>query len=943
VKEHTGAWTRLTYSPSSGKLTAEGSPENVLGLSADELTSAEDPAGLLPPCVYRGLTEGGDIIRDDSSSLVVIPSDIPHNNSVIVLKEKADEIDLVPDIASGVVGFSPDGKIVRWNKRMSYLFGPREKDVIGRNASDILPAPVLYNWTSVISSAHQGHEVRIEFRPAGDKRVEGILSQGGPGVIGLFFDSTESYKTGKRLRALNRLNQAYLQSTSTGLLLLDSQLRILLSNSGFSRISGERGSLIGQQLHEVVPEESYKWIHDSSERLFGEDRSDNSSIITFRNRDGEILTLNHILKVVRNEMNQAVNFVCLFEDRTEQMRLQRENSKLRKNLEGITRLSEDISATGRRNGGDLCSKIMRLTGSKAVAEFTYDQSETLRLSGSAGSWPSKPGADEPAALGFPGYVWRDDGIHSLGASELGILSGVFSDCIVVPIGSGAGGRGFLILFDSAMTTDDSEVLKLAASLTGMILSVPRGIRQSSVEKGKAAGDSVFTGFFSDIPFPLAMITKDGSPEYWNASMARLTGLERAEITGDDLQNLIDPDGHGLSLDSLASTDVTFFGEDSMVWSVKKRDGTFSEPHRWHVSLIEQPQLFKGDYGFLLAGIPSYETCKPVPGRMEYRRVCLDLVNSLSKAIVSRTEEDTLRSVWNICSRLEACSILKFYRDGILIAAYPDREGTSDTPCSEVGPLLLVGGVEYEVRSSSSAGFSLIEPVCEMISAIRGADESAPAHHGDQHSEIRQRLQLMVGYMEEFCQDSIKQSNAILTIVEESDPFSGFARTMLLSQETASRVTALIRMALSAYSGVFRKVSLQRFMAGFPSAFAEIGLRPPSLTLSDRLPEVMIVPEIVFKGVTRMCHLKGSETVISFSVDPEKTIWGIRAVLKISGLSEEVTESEITDGFESLKKGIFDTNVEISILSTLLSVAGCSIMSSPGAQCTICFTEETPQP
>lgn len=941
MKESANNWTRLTYSPSSGKLSVDGYPEDVLDLSEEQLTSAADLTGILPESVYLGLTEGGEIVRDNASSLIVIPGDTRYNNAVVVLKEKPVEIDLIPDIASGVVGFSPDGTIVRWNKRMSYLFGPREKDVKGRKASDILPAPVLYNWTSVMSSAHLGHEVRVEFRPSGEKRVEGILSQGGPGVIGIFFDSTESYKTSKRLRALNRLNQAYLQSTSTGLILLDSQLRILLSNSGFSRITGERGSLIGQQLHEVLPEESYRWIHDSSERLYGEDRSDNSEVISFRKSNGDVLTLKHTLKVVRNEMNQAVNFVCLFEDKTGQMELQRENSKLRKNLEGITRLSEDISASGRRNGGDLCVKIMRLTGSGAVAEFTYDQSETLRLSGSAGSWPVRAETSEPASLGFPGFAWRDHGIHSVGQSELGILTGSFSDCIVVPIGSGAGNKGFLVLCDSAMTTDDSEVLKLAASLAGMILNLPRGARQPiSAEKNGSTGDSVSSSVFDDVPFPLAIITRNGSPEYWNAAMAKLTDLNRTEVTPDDLQSFIDPAGKGFSLDSLASTDILFFGEDSMVWSVKRRDGTCSEPHRWHISILEQPQLFQGDYGFLLAAIPAPDASDPDPGKMEKSQLCAELLGSMSVVITSTTEEEMLRSIWNICSRFESCRRLEFYRDGIQAASFPQQGASINAACDTVGPLLLFNGVEYEVRSTDSASISLLEPLCEMISAIRGPAEKALARSVGHREDIHQRLHLMAGYLQEFCRDSIKQSNAILTIVEEADPFSGFARTMLLSQETAARVTDLIQMAVSAGSALFRKVSLQRFMSGFPAEFAEAGIRPPSLTLSDRLPDVVIVPDIVLSAVTRLCFLKGSETVISLSVDPENTSGGTRAVLRISGLSEPVTDSEIAQGYESLKQGIFDTQVEIAILSTLLAAAGCEIIHRAEAQCTIRFSEET---
>ncbi len=306
------SWTWLGFSPATGRLKVEGDPHSVLGLTAEDLIRSEDPLGILPGSVAGSLMEDRGIVRDSDLSIVILPGNARQCNTVTVIRERTPEYDLVSDMAAGVAAFTPDGTILGWNRRMSVLFGPRESDVKGRKASDILPSPVLYNWASVLSSAHMGHEVKVDFRPSGDRKLEGVLSRGGPGVIGLFLDSTENYSTAKRLRALNRLNQAYIQSTETGLILLDSRLRILLTNAAFSRISGERGLLTGMQLQDVLPEESYRWVHDASEKLLGEDRSEYSATIPFRRDDLGSLVVRHTLRAVRNETNQAVNFVCLF-------------------------------------------------------------------------------------------------------------------------------------------------------------------------------------------------------------------------------------------------------------------------------------------------------------------------------------------------------------------------------------------------------------------------------------------------------------------------------------------------------------------------------------------------------------------------------------------------------------------------------------------------------
>ncbi|HPF32940.1 MAG TPA: PAS domain-containing protein, partial [Candidatus Sabulitectum sp.] len=286
MNQGAGAWIRLSFTPSTGRLSVEGDPYSVLGKTREELTGATDPLSALPASVAGALVEGSGVTRDTELNLVLVPGDTRYSNSVTVILEKGHEYDLVSDMASGVAAFSTDGNILRWNRRMSYLFGPREEDVKGKNVEDILPPPVLYNWNSILSSVHLGHEVRLEFRPSGEKKLEGILSRGGPGIIGIFSDSSENYNTTKRLRALNRLNQAYIQSTETGLILLDTGLRVLLCNPGFERISGRKGSLIGLQLHDVLPDDSYRWVHEAWERLLGEERAEQSALVPFKVEGG---------------------------------------------------------------------------------------------------------------------------------------------------------------------------------------------------------------------------------------------------------------------------------------------------------------------------------------------------------------------------------------------------------------------------------------------------------------------------------------------------------------------------------------------------------------------------------------------------------------------------------------------------------------------------------
>ncbi len=102
------------------------------------------------------------------------------------------------------------------------------------------------------------------------------------------------------------------------------------------------------------------------------------------------------------------------------------------------------------------------------------------------------------------------------------------------------------------------------------------------------------------------------------------------------------------------------------------------------------------------------------------------------------------------------------------------------------------------------------------------------------------------FLERYCTDSIKQSTAVLHLVDKTDPFSGLARTMLFSGETAARAAELLGLALSVSSSRFRRVSSERFLAGLHASFT--GWASTALpSIAEGLPEVVIIPDIAFSA------------------------------------------------------------------------------------------------
>ncbi len=896
----------------------------VLGVNSGDLINSTDPFNVLPDSVARSLIEGEEITRDEDLSLVILPGKTAHRNTVTLIAEKVADDDLVSDIAAGVVGFTPDGTIKRWNMRMTHLFGPREKDVTGRNASDILPNPVLYDWNSVISSAHFGHEVRIEFKPSGEKRVEGVLSRGGPGVIGLFRDSTENYKIAKRLRALNRLNQAYLQSTGTGLLLLDSRLRVLLSNSGFSKITGYRGSLIGLQLHDVLSAESYKWFHDASEHLFAEERSEQSGVVSFTTRDGRDVLLRQTLRSVRNETNATLNFVCLFEDETKLTLLQNEVSHLKTNLLAVSRISGWLLNPDTSESSGVCREILRLTRSRAVAQYLYDPYETVKLAGFAGEWPRGFPSNELGKFGFPAFVWDGEKQYVISAQELGNLSHHFKSCMVLPIGMGVDNRGFLILAEPVLSDLDSDLLSTVASMVKFQSDISRErTARSTAEKHLEINEGYSENILDGIPLPIAIIRMDGKIDHWNRAMELVCGVNANEVGNDDVNNLIDPDGAGFTLDSRASVSSFEDSDSSNEWAVTRKDGSVSAIHRWSVSVVDRFAGYYGDPAFLVSGLLSdNRSCfsgeSAFPGRSE-RKIFRETIGDL---MTVSEQHDVLEILSRICFLMSGGGVIEFNRNGELNAFPTERD-------DRYGPMgsfyeRYIGGEMYQIRTTDSIDQVSLDTAISLIEFGNSGGFQTNNLPGSIKTEIVDYTSGLVSYLEHFCSDSIEQNNAILHIVDKSDPLAGFARTMLYSNETASRVSHLLKLSIQVNTDSFTEEHPDRFLMRLHRTFSNLGLRPPSLSLADKMPQVFIIPEVLLQCFGLLCQLVILDSVVSFKARKAGINEEPGVLLTLTGLNDHFRTNSREKILQQLELGRFNFETEAAIIFRLLEVAGCPL-------------------
>ncbi len=914
------SWARLSFVAFSGEIKVDGDLFAVLGINSDKLIRSKDPFSLLPDSVTACLMDGKEIVRDQELSLVIIPGKSGSSNTATLITEKIQDFDLVTDIAGGIVGFAPDCTILQWNKRMTHLFGLSQEDAKGRLASEILPSPVLYDWNSVISSAHLGHEVRIEFRPSGEKRVEGVLSRGGPGVIGLFHDSTESYRTSKRLRALNRLNQAYLQSTGTGLLLLDSRLRVLLSNPGFAKISNKKGSLIGLQLHDILSVESYKWVHDASEHLFAVERAEQTGLISFTDSSGKLVTLRQTLRAVRNQSNQALNFVCLFEDKSDITNIQKKAEFSKENLLRISRLLEVVPGVEFDDPSFFCAEILKATNSIAVAQYLYDSYETLKLNVSSGDWPKGFPTNEPRNLGFPSFVWNGDQQYRITASELGHVSGHFANCIILPIGKGASNVGYLLLADSELSESNKVYLQVVSYLIktrNEILNEKeaRVFSEKKVEHNHELPRKLLDG----IPFPVAIIRMDEKIEQWNLAMEQVCGVGLNEAGSDHIRRLIDPDGKGYTLNTRAFELGFENNTNSRDWAVPRKDGSFSDVFRWSITVINSPVGVYAAPVFLVTGILSHGDSIPVGNSKVF-------IKEITNLFSASSTNERLKAFSHVCFAIDGSGTIEFScSDGFSLKNSTDSESKESEELITRSSVCIQGR-NFHVKSSVSIRQEALDLVLNLFNSCNQYNLRNTSSTKVIHQEMQKYSQSMAMYLKLSSAHAIEQNNAILNFVEQADPLSGFARTMLYSNETAFRVTHLLTLSILTDQFSFSNLHLNKYFSKLHGVFAEKGLRPPSLIFSDKVPSVMIVSDVVLQCFALITQLAIQDGVVSFHVRKSDIVSSPGAYLTVKSLNKSFYSMTQELILQEIESGRFGAVTEVAVLFRILKAAGCSLLS-----------------
>lgn len=521
-------WARLVCSRVTGCVNASGDCQGVLGTTSETIEASADPRPLLPGVVQAALDDPSVPFREDRLAGILVTAEDTGNATVLVVARTSHEEDSVYlDLPAGVVSLDHSGLIRHCNRLMGDMFDIDAQGCIGTEVSRILPQPVLYSWNSVIKSVMMGHQVKVEFLPVAGRKNSGMLVRGGSGIVGLFTDITEALETEKRLRAVQRMNQAIFSASEAGILMFDGKGRILLANRAMARITGQSNSLVGMHVSDVFPDECQKWVDRSSKKLLARPgKGATSGDMEWAGAAGEARTVRLSLQSIIDDSGVVTHIMGYVDDITEQIQGMKRLETLGRSLDYMARLTAALPGTARPDSGS-AGLFREILEADALAVYINDPFTGLKLSDSDGEWPEGLPPDEFHELRLGLSPGGQRGCTVLAGEKLGVLSGRFARGLLYPLGVEENPMGFVAAVyarDQAAMHREVSVGEIAAAMLTSGLLLHR--EHSETEKlgyllrGR---DRFLEDLFLKLPIPAFLFNESGEIVFWNDDMTLLAG------------------------------------------------------------------------------------------------------------------------------------------------------------------------------------------------------------------------------------------------------------------------------------------------------------------------------------------------------------------------------------------------------------------------------------
>lgn len=537
-------WVRIACNRLTGSLSVSGDCLGILGTPTETLSAAADARPLLPPVVRRALDDPSVPFREDRQAGIIVTTMESSSEVVIVVAMIREEIDSVyPDLPAGVVSIDHTGVVRHCNRIMGEMFGFDAQSSIGSEVSRVLPQPVLYSWGSVIKSVMMGHQVKVEFLPVAGRKNSGMLVRGGAGIVGLFHDITEALETEKRLRAVQKMNQAIFSASEAGILMFDGKGRILLANRAMARITGMSNSLVGMHVVEVFPDECLKWVDKSSKKLLARPgKGATSGDMEWLNSSGETRVVRLSLQSITDDSGVVTHVMGYVDDITDQVQGMKRLETLGRSLECMGRLTALLPGAGRQDSGS-AGLIREILEADALAVYKNDPFTGLTLSDGDGAWPDGLPPGDYSELRLSPFSSYAEGFRMLTGDRLGVLKGLFSRGLVYTLGGADNPMGYIVAVyekDQTAMHREASVGELAAALLTSGLLLHREHSESEKLAYLIRGrDRFLEDLFLKLPLPAFLFSESGDILLWNDDMTLMAGEDAISQTVQRQQRCLD--------------------------------------------------------------------------------------------------------------------------------------------------------------------------------------------------------------------------------------------------------------------------------------------------------------------------------------------------------------------------------------------------------------------
>lgn len=544
MQNEVSGWVRIACNRLTGSLSVSGDCLGILGTPPETLSAAADARPLLPSVVRRALEDPSIPFREDRQAGLIVTTTESSSEVVMVVAMIREEIDSVyPDLPAGVVSIDHSGVVRHCNRSMAEMFGIDAQGSIGSEVSKVLPQPVLYSWSSVIKSVMMGHQVKVEFLPVAGRKNSGMLVRGGAGIVGLFHDITEALETEKRLRAVQKMNQAIFSASEAGILMFDAKGRILLANRAMARITGMSNSLVGMHVMEVFPDECLKWVDRSSKKLLARPgKGATSGDMEWVNSSGETRVVRLSLQSITDDSGVVTHVMGYVDDITDQVQGMKRLETLGRSLDYMGRLTALLPGAGRQDSGS-AGLIREILEADALAVYINDPFSGLILSDADGDWPDGFPPGDYAELRFSPFSGYEEGFRVLTGDRLGVLKDLFARGLVYALGGADNAMGYIVAVyrtDQAAMHRETSVGELAATLLTSGLLLHR--EHSECEKLAyllRGRDRFLEDLFLKLPLPAFLFSESGEILLWNDDMTLMAGEDAISQSVQRQQRCLD--------------------------------------------------------------------------------------------------------------------------------------------------------------------------------------------------------------------------------------------------------------------------------------------------------------------------------------------------------------------------------------------------------------------